>query len=116
MADRFRPPGAPHAETSREGAEARLALSGDIDIAAVALLEDAFARVTGDGPETLVVDLTDVTLLDSTGLSALIQGARRAHERGVRLSTEVPRGHEARVVIDLSGLSDVLGLSAPAGR
>jgi len=51
---------------------------GEIDIATVSQLRDRVTRLQVDGPARLVVDLTDVTFIDSLGLGALIGIHKRA--------------------------------------
>jgi anti-sigma B factor antagonist len=68
----------------RPGA-AVLWVQGEVDTLTATLFADAVAELV-DGPEpTLVVDLTGVTFLASSGLAVLIQGAHRAEERNARL-------------------------------
>jgi len=62
-----------------------LVVQGEVDT----LTAPAFATATSDliaGPdETLVIDLTGVRFLASSGLAVLIQAAHRAEQRGARL-------------------------------
>jgi anti-sigma B factor antagonist len=62
-----------------------LTVQGEVDT----LTAPAFAAATTDlvtGPdETLVIDLTGVRFLASSGLAVLIQAAQGAEERGARL-------------------------------
>lgn len=54
-------------------------VSGEIDLATVSKLRSALAAL--DGTTTpVVIDLTEVGFMDSTGLSAIIMGYRRAKE------------------------------------
>jgi anti-anti-sigma factor len=50
-----------------------LRLIGELDVATVPALEDAFASLAGDGPVTL--DLSELTFIDSSGLHAIVQFA-----------------------------------------
>ena len=51
---------------------------GEIDIATVPYLRDHLQRVQIDGPAHLVLDLDQVTFIDSIGLGALIGAHKRA--------------------------------------
>ena len=51
---------------------------GEIDIATVPYLRDHLQRVQIDGPADLVIDLDQVTFIDSIGLGALIGAHKRA--------------------------------------
>jgi anti-sigma B factor antagonist len=60
-------------ETSEDGFH-RLTPIGELDIATAPLLEKAFDVVFGDGDsETIVVDLTEVSFMDSTEIHLLIR-------------------------------------------
>jgi anti-anti-sigma factor len=56
--------------------------AGELDLAAVPELEAAIGGAL-DGHKQLVVDLRDVTFLDTEGLKSLIEAARVAAERHV---------------------------------
>ena len=66
--------------TARDQALVRPA--GELDLAAVGELEAAIGGAL-DGHKQLVVDLRDVTFLDTEGLKSLIEAARVAAERHV---------------------------------
>lgn len=70
----------------------RVMLSGELDLAAVPAVRrrllDGLERASG----SLLVDLSEVTFMDSVGLGALLMAARRCHERGMHVVlTAVPR-------------------------
>ncbi|MGA5820306.1 STAS domain-containing protein [Kitasatospora sp. NPDC094028] len=84
-------------------------LFGDVDDFAAPELRKLFdALVDGSAPR-LVVDLTAVGFVDSTGLNALLGAARRVREAhgALRLAGAVPR---VRDVVELSGVTAVLPL------
>ena len=86
--------------------------SGGIDFQTVAELDSTLTQVQGDGHTHVVLDLWDVTFIDSVGLGVLLSASRRA-EKGVGGFAVVaePRGH-IHMVFDLAGLKDVLPLYA----
>ncbi|MGB8267824.1 MAG: STAS domain-containing protein [Candidatus Velthaea sp.] len=55
-------------------------LTGSLDIATAPTVRAALLEASERGDHRLVVDLTKVEFLDSTGLGALIGGQRRAKE------------------------------------
>lgn len=57
---------------SDEGDFTVIRLVGDVDVAAAARLRDALARLITDPAEKVLVDLSDVPFLDSTGLGVLV--------------------------------------------
>jgi anti-sigma B factor antagonist len=52
---------------------------GDIDLATNAAFRAALDDAFSHGPVDLVLDLNEVTFIDSTGLGTLISARRRAH-------------------------------------
>jgi anti-sigma B factor antagonist len=63
-----------------------LSLSGDLDLAASALFERELDAAEADRPRRLVVDLTELNFIDSSGLHTLVQAHRRASDNGHELS------------------------------
>jgi anti-sigma B factor antagonist len=62
----------------RHGDIAAVACVGELDMAEVDGFEDELRRLEDGGPETLVIDLSELTLIDSHGLSALLDADARA--------------------------------------
>lgn len=57
-------------------------LSGDIDLSAIVAVRSAFHEVLGDGWNRVIVDLSEVTFLDSAALGIMIGLHRRSREAG----------------------------------
>ena len=62
-----------------------LVVQGEIDTLTAPAFTTATAELVERPEETLVIDLTGVRFLASTGLAVLITAAHRAEERGIRL-------------------------------
>ena len=82
-------PLAPHLDVTEERAEPGnrvIALRGELDVATVGSLRGVLGPAVDD-PDTrlVVVDLTEVTFIDSTGLMTLLNALRRLVRRGGRL-------------------------------
>lgn len=80
-------------------------VSGELDLANV----DEFKRhLEGcHNGEQLVVNVTELSFIDSTGLGALVQAR---NERGPDLFTVIP-GPATERVVDITGLREFFGLS-----
>jgi anti-sigma B factor antagonist len=76
----------------RRESEVHLVLSGELDISTAQRLEDDLARVEAERPDTIVLDLRELSFMDSTGLRLLILADQRAKEDGRRLA--IGRGNE----------------------
>jgi anti-sigma B factor antagonist len=89
-----------------------VALHGEIDVLNVDEVRQALTEAVAAGPGQIVVDLADLSFIDSTGLGALVFGFQRARDRGITLSLANPtRG--VRQVLVLSGLLEVVQLAEP---
>jgi anti-anti-sigma factor len=86
----------------------------DLDVA-----DEVLATLTGaldSGPvERLIVDLFDVTLLDSTGVGALVAAHQTAAQAGVKLVVINPRGIVQRV-LRIAGVLETLSSTGPIRR
>ncbi len=89
---------------------ARLELHGELDIGTAPALEDAVDRALEDGCRDVVLDLGPTTLLDSSGLGALLRAARTVGDRHGTMAVVSPPGSEARLVIEMSRTGSVVGL------
>ena len=82
-------------------------LRGDIDLSnADALAETAEAAVPNSA-EGLVLDLSGVSYLDSTGVRLVFRLARRLGDRQQSLRLVVPEGARIGRVLDYAGVSTV---------
>ena len=78
-------------------------LRGSLDIATAPTVRAALNEATEKGGQHLVVDLTHLEFLDSTGLGVLIGAHRRAMERNGTFSLIVSDGPIARL-LNITGL------------
>ncbi|HEX5613617.1 MAG TPA: STAS domain-containing protein [Acidimicrobiia bacterium] len=81
----------------------------ELDHVTSARLYDAIKHATMDH-DRVVVDLSAVGFIDSSGLSALLVARRYAHRHGCDLEFVRP-SRACRRAIDVTGLREVLGLS-----
>lgn len=89
---------------------ATVALHGEIDVLTVDQLRAALAEALALHPHDLVVELGELTFIDSTGLGALIAGFQRARNAGVRFRLAHPTP-AVRQILVLSGLLEVVELT-----
>jgi anti-sigma B factor antagonist len=80
-------------------------LSGELDIATVDGLTDRLIEIAGS---TVVVDLAELSFMDSTGLSALVVAKNRMESDGDVLMLTRPRPNVRRV-LEITGLADWVG-------
>lgn len=72
-------------ETREETAQTSIALRGELDLSTTDKVERELARVEAAGPGVLVLDLSGLTFLDSTGLRLIVGADQRARATGRRL-------------------------------
>ncbi|MBV9197107.1 MAG: STAS domain-containing protein [Solirubrobacterales bacterium] len=84
-------------------------VSGELDLATCPTLEAELARAgTSSGPP-LILDLREVSFMDSTGLSLMVRAQRRAAQSGRALAV-VKGGDQVRRLLELTGVADRLTL------
>ena len=81
---------------------ASIALSGELDLATVPVLEDRLAHVEDDGVRVIMLDLRELTFIDSTAVHAIVQARDRAKTNGQRLML-AGASSTARRVFELTG-------------
>jgi anti-sigma B factor antagonist len=96
--------------SSRSEGTAHIELRGELDIGTAPKLDEAVEAALEDGCREVVLDLGPTTLLDSSGLGALIRAAREVNARNAKMAVVSPPGSEARVVIEMSRTGSVVGL------
>lgn len=101
-------------KTEREGDTVIFRLRGSFDIATAPSVRAALTAASGDGKHAIVVDLTNVEFLDSTGLGALIGGHRRASENGGQVRLAVADGPISRL-LNITGLMRVFPVYRTVG-
>lgn len=62
-----------------------IALSGELDMATAPILRENLARVEGSGAVTIMLDLSEVTFIGSSGLKEFLEARSRARDNGHRL-------------------------------
>jgi len=95
--------------TERNGSAIIFRLRGSLDIATSPSVRAALLEEAGDGKQEIIVDLTELEFLDSTGLGALIGAQRRALEQGGHVRLVVNEGPIARL-LNITGLVRVFSV------
>jgi len=93
--------------------EARLTLEleGEVDLASAALLADALTSIDASPLKTVILDLSALTFIDSTGLRAILTGRNHCVEQGAEFQL-IPGPPQVQRLFSLVGLLDVLDFSA----
>jgi anti-sigma B factor antagonist len=90
----------------------RVQVWGEVDLATAPQLQDAILRLSGFEHTKVIVDLAEVTFLDSTGLSVFVRARRRFNDLGAALEiTNVPKNISQ--VFRMAGMTEYLDLPTP---
>jgi anti-sigma B factor antagonist len=77
---------------------ARLALRGELDMATARKLEEHLMVVEQDGVGAVLIDLRDLTFVDSTGLHTFLKAKSRAADNGHRFALVGANGQLKRIL------------------
>ncbi len=91
----------------RDGGGAHLRLAGELDLGTAGELNSAIDRLIAEGHRELLLDLTDLTFCDSTGIAAFVRGDNIVAADGGWLRLTGATGRVARV-LQVTGLAEVL--------
>lgn len=97
-------------ESSADDGAMRIRVSGEIDLANAAAVEDEIRAAIPSQPRAVSVDLTDLTYLDSAGMRILYGLASRLHALRIVLELIVPLDSPTRRLIELSGFESIAAL------
>jgi anti-sigma B factor antagonist len=94
-----------------EGDRVHLVPQGELDLASAPLLEERTHGALRNASAPVVLDLRELTFMDSTGVRAIVSAHQVAKEAGVELVVVRPGADSAaRRVIEISGIDGALGL------
>jgi anti-anti-sigma factor len=77
-------------ETETQGTSALVKIRGDLDLQVVDQVTEALTRIESDEPDLLVIDLSKLSFMDSTGMGVVAAAHIRARESGRRFAIVTP--------------------------
>jgi len=92
---------------SQVGATSTIALEGEWDLATQLATRQAIGRALADRPESLVLDLSRLVFIDSSGVHAVISLTRRTERLNVRFLI-VPGPEAVQRIFEICHLTDSL--------
>lgn len=84
-------------------------VGGEVDLYTAPTLRERLIATIDDGAQKILVDLTDVAFMDSSGLGVLVGALKRARERGGELALVCREGPTFKV-LSVTGLDRVFTL------
>jgi anti-sigma B factor antagonist len=88
-----------------------VAVSGEVDVYSAPALKESLTGLLQTGDRSVVVDLTDVAFLDSTGLGALVEARAATSEAGGSLPL-VCNQERILKLFTITGLDGVFAIHA----
>jgi anti-sigma B factor antagonist len=83
-----------------------LLVSGEIDVASAPEFHASLSDLIGQGTEIVIVDLSQVSFIDSTGLGVLVGAEKQMRDAGQALRLVVTQPQILRL-LELTGLDQV---------
>lgn len=93
-------------ELPGDDSEVVLQVSGELDLSSIATMRRAIDRAISLAPRQLVVEMSDLQFMDSSGIAVLLTAAEQIGVVELRNPSEI-----IRRLITMSGLSDVLRMT-----
>lgn len=90
-------------------------VGGEVDVSSAPELKDRVAELTRSGEQTLIVDLSGVTFLDSTGLGVLVEARAASAESGGALLLVCNQDRILKL-FTITGLDDVFAIHPSVGE
>jgi anti-sigma B factor antagonist len=95
--------------SSAEGDVKVVALRGELDFDGAPAFARALEELRADGEREVIVDLSELTFIDSSGISVLVGAARAATAEQGTLVVAAPTPHVQRV-FDIVSLSELVAV------
>jgi len=86
-----------------------VSVAGEVDLATAPELDTVLLAAIVNQPQEIVIDLTDVTFLDSTGLGVIVRALKRTRERGTTLNL-IASNERVLKVFAITGLDTILSI------
>ena len=91
------------------GAQPVVRIVGEVDMANSPAVKNTLAELVEGGHLAVVVDLTEVTFMDSSGLHVLVETQRRLSEFGGKVVLRRPRPAVGRL-LEVTGITAIFEL------
>ena len=97
-------------ETETEGTSALIRIRGDLDLQAVDQVTEVLGKIESAQPELLVIDLSRLTFMDSSGMGVVAAAHVRTLETGRRFAIVRPPAG-VRQAFDRTRLDEVITIA-----
>ena len=100
-----------HVGANRSDDVSLLRLRGELDMATAVDLRRALAAAISLAPLVLIVDVSELTFIDSTGIGVLVGSSRKARDAGCSFVVRSP-SRSVLKTLHLTGVDQVLDIEA----
>jgi anti-sigma B factor antagonist len=94
-------------DIEQEGGRRVVKLGGECDLATATQLQEALAPMRSPDVDEVIVDVSELTFMDSTGLGVLVGALKRIRESNGSFKIAGAKGAVARV-LEVSGLDRII--------
>jgi len=94
-------------DISRVDSAHLVTVRGELDIGSALSLAGPLTEITSDGDGPVLLDLSDLAFMDSTGMSVLLNARRRLTRTGRRMAIVCPSGKVLRL-FEMTSMIDTL--------
>jgi anti-anti-sigma factor len=101
-------------DVTRTPGATMIKLGGELDVVCADVFRRRFTEATEDEPERIVIDLHDLTFLDSTGLGLLLRVNEMAQDLGFGFWVVSAESDPASKIFRMTGANAILPLVAEA--
>jgi anti-sigma B factor antagonist len=108
----FEPPESFRCDTRREGDESWVRPTGELDLDTASQLDAELGGQRAAGASRIVLDMRELTFMDSTGLRLVIRWDNDARAEGFEFAI-VPGPEVVQRVFRLTGMDDVIPIAEP---
>lgn len=103
-----------HVNVDKQEEEYLVTLTGEIDVYTVPILEERLMPLIEEASRKVVVNLYDVSYMDSSGLGTFISAYKNAQEKDCTFEIVEARDRVLRLFI-VTGLNDIIHLRSTNG-
>jgi anti-anti-sigma factor len=96
-----------HLQYLVDGGEHTLVLTGEVDMVAAPEVEEAVRRLCVEGTTRIVLDLREITFIDSTGLRAMLTADGLCRQHRCELSL-IPGSEQVQGLFEMTGVARLL--------
>lgn len=103
-----------HIEVDRDGANVVMGLRGELDLASAPAFNAQLEEIGGEDPSAIIIDLSELEFMDSTGLRSILAAHERCTQSGWGFAV-VPGGRQVSRLLEIAKVEKQLNLiSSPA--